>query len=281
MNEEAVQLLPPGGGYLLIEFGDEDRAGALRQARALADQIERDGGGAVLVKLFEDPSDEKKVWEVRESGLGATALVKELGLTWEGWEDTAVAPERLGAYLRDFRALLDSYGYDGAFYGHFGQGLVHVRINFDLETRDGIAKYLRFLRAATELVVRFGGSISGEHGDGQARGALLSKMFSPRLMQAFHRFRDVGPGWPHEPGAHHRRLSAEPEPGARHRLGAARTRDVSSAFPKTTARSIRRRSAAWAWGNVGSRAAARCAPATWSPARRSTPREGARAPSSR
>jgi Fe-S oxidoreductase len=144
-----------------------------------------------VVKTFEDPADEQKVWEIRESGLGATAQTKEMGLTWEGWEDTAVAPEKLGDYLRDFRALLDAYDYDGAFYGHFGQGLLHVRINFDLETRDGIAKYLRFLRAATDLVVRYGGSISGEHGDGQARGALLAKMFTPRLMRAFRRFRAV------------------------------------------------------------------------------------------
>jgi FAD/FMN-containing dehydrogenase/Fe-S oxidoreductase len=192
MNEDAVRLLPQSGGYLLVEVGGHDRADALARARALAASLQDDAeGSARTLKLFDDPADEAKVWEVRESGLGATALVKEMGHTWEGWEDTAVPPARLGDYLRDLRVLMDAHGYDGAFYGHFGQGLLHVRINFDLETRDGIARYLRFLRAATELVVRYGGSISGEHGDGQARGALLAKMFTPRLMQAFRRFREI------------------------------------------------------------------------------------------
>jgi FAD/FMN-containing dehydrogenase/Fe-S oxidoreductase len=191
MNEDAVRLLPQGGGYLLVELGGDDREGAVLQARALAERLLEDGRDSLVVKLFENPLDEAKVWEVRESGLGATALVKEMGLTWEGWEDSAVAPERLGDYLRELRVLMDAHGYDGAFYGHFGQGLLHVRINFDLETRDGIAKYLRFLRDAAALVVRYGGSISGEHGDGQARGALLAKMFTPRLMRAFRRFRKI------------------------------------------------------------------------------------------
>jgi FAD/FMN-containing dehydrogenase/Fe-S oxidoreductase len=191
MNEDAVRLFPTGGGYLLVELGDDDRAGALAQARALADALLSEGGESTVVKTFDDPVEVRKVWEVRESGLGATAQTKEMGTTWEGWEDTAVPPDRLGDYLRDFRALLDEFDYDGAFYGHFGQGLLHVRIDFDLETRDGIAKYLRFLRVATDLVVRYGGSISGEHGDGQARGALLAKMYGPRLMHAFRRFRSV------------------------------------------------------------------------------------------
>src|SRR5690606_29535382 len=94
--------------------------------------------GAPSMKLFDDPAEERMIWTVRESGLGATAHVPGKHITWEGWEDAAVPPERLGAYLRDFRKLLQQYAYHGDLYGHFGHGCVHTRIDFDLETRAGI-----------------------------------------------------------------------------------------------------------------------------------------------
>jgi len=112
-------------------------------------------------------------------------------ITWEGWEDAAVPPAKLGAYLRDFRALLDRYGYEGDLYGHFGQGCVHTRIDFDLGTRRGIATYRAFIDEAADLVVRYGGSLSGEHGDGQSRAALLPKMFGAALVRGFAEFKAI------------------------------------------------------------------------------------------
>ena len=131
------------------------------------------------------------VWLIRESGLGATAFVPGEAATWEGWEDAAVPPERLGAYLRDFRRLQGRYGYRGALYGHFGQGCVHTRTNFDLETPGGIARFRSFIGEAADLVVSYGGSLSGEHGDGQARAELLPKMFGPSLVDAFREFKRI------------------------------------------------------------------------------------------
>ena len=112
---------------------------------------------------------------------------------WEGWDDAAVAPEKLGPYLRDLRALLDDYDYQAAFYGHFGHGCIHMQVSFDLQSDAGIRKYGAFVDDAADLVVRYGGSLSGEHGDGQSRGALLPKMFGPELMAALRRVQvDLG-----------------------------------------------------------------------------------------
>jgi FAD/FMN-containing dehydrogenase len=134
------------------------------------------------------------------SGLGATARVPGAKDTWEGWEDSAVPPEKLGVYLRDLRKLLNSYGYACALYGHFGQGCVHTRIDFDLITKEGIITYRSFIHAA-DLVLSHGGSLSGEHGDGQSRGELLPKMFGPELMQAFREFKRIwDPEWKMNPG---------------------------------------------------------------------------------
>ena len=122
-------------------------------------------------------------------------------MSWEGWEDAAVAPEKLGGYLRDLRRLMAVFGYKGSLYGHFGHGCVHTRINFDLQSKEGIAKFRTFMEEAADLVVGYGGSLSGEHGDGQSRAELLPKMFGPELVQAFREFKSVwDPEWKMNPG---------------------------------------------------------------------------------
>ncbi len=200
LHPESVQLLPDGAGWLLVEFGGETRKAAEDQARALMEALKKEPK-APSMKLFEDPEEERTIWLVRRSGLGATARVPGESDTWEGWEDSAVPPEKLGGYLRDLRKLLTDYGYACALYGHFGQGCVHTRIDFDLVTRAGIEKYRSFIHRAADLVISYGGSLSGEHGDGQSRGELLPKMFGPELMQAFREFKSIwDPNWKMNPG---------------------------------------------------------------------------------
>jgi FAD/FMN-containing dehydrogenase len=113
--------------------------------------------------------------------------------TWEGWEDSAVSPERLGDYLRDLERLYEDFGYaddaEPSLYGHFGQGCVHTRIPFRLTDATGVQRYRQFLEQAADLVVSYGGSLSGEHGDGQARGELLPRMFGQTIVQAFGELR--------------------------------------------------------------------------------------------
>ncbi len=186
---DALDQLPPGRGWLLVEFGAEDAKGALEQARALARRL----GAALRVRsrIVEAPEEQRRMWRVRESGLGATSHAPGEPLTWEGWEDSAVHPAQLGRYLRDLRALLTRHGYGGHFYGHFGQACVHTRTDFDLESADGIRKYRAFVSEAADLVVSYGGSISGEHGDGQARAELLPKMYGDDLVGAFKEFKAI------------------------------------------------------------------------------------------
>jgi Fe-S oxidoreductase len=138
---------------------------------------------------------------VRESGLGATAFVPGEPETWPGWEDSAVPVDKVGHYLRDLRALFSKYGYHPSLYGHFGQGCIHCRVAFGMKTADGIAKYRAFTQEAAELVVRYGGSLSGEHGDGQARADLLPIMFGDELIEAFREFKAIwDPQWKMNPG---------------------------------------------------------------------------------
>jgi FAD/FMN-containing dehydrogenase/Fe-S oxidoreductase len=198
MNPFGISLLPPGGGWLLVEFGAATAEEAMAQARRVAATFPTAG----RTRIFEQGTREAgAVWAVRESALGATGHVPGKPLMWEGWEDAAVAPEKLGGYLRDLRALLDRYQYGGDFYGHFGHGCVHTRTNFDLGSKEGIAKFRAFIYEAADLVSSYGGSFSGEHGDGQARGELLEKMFGPELMTAFHEFKALwDPEWRMNPG---------------------------------------------------------------------------------
>jgi FAD/FMN-containing dehydrogenase/Fe-S oxidoreductase len=190
MNAEGLALLPEGGGWLLVEFGADRKDLAEAQARRLMASLSANAVRPNL-RLVTDAKQARRLWEIRESSLGVTSHVPGEATAWEGWEDSAVAPEKLGAYLRGLRNLMDGFGYKGALYGHFGHACIHTRINFDLQSKVGIAKFRRFMEEAADLVVSFGGSLSGEHGDGQARAELLPKMFGPELMQAFARFKSA------------------------------------------------------------------------------------------
>jgi FAD/FMN-containing dehydrogenase/Fe-S oxidoreductase len=187
INSEGLALLPEGGGWLMVEFGGQTLAEAEAQALGMIQALGR-SSNPPIVRLYSG-THAKRIWEVRESALGATSHVPGEPFHWEGWEDAAVPPEKLGAYLRDLRKLMDEFSYTGSLYGHFGHACVHTRINFDLQSKEGIAKFRTFIEAAADMVVGYGGSLSGEHGDGQARGELLPKMFGPELMQAFRKFK--------------------------------------------------------------------------------------------
>ncbi len=184
-----LDLLPEGRGYLLVEFGADDPNDAKNLALQLIDRLQRAPNPPAL-RLYTD-KEARAVWQIRESGPRAAAFAPGAPAEWEGWDDAAVAPEKLGSYLRDIRKLMDEYGYRGAFYGHFGHGCIHMRVSFDLQSEGGIRRYGEFVERAADLVVDYGGSLSGEHGDGQSRGALLPKMFGPELVNAFREFKST------------------------------------------------------------------------------------------
>jgi FAD/FMN-containing dehydrogenase/Fe-S oxidoreductase len=184
-----LELLPVGRGILLVEFGSDDPMDSHNQALSLLERLKQVSDPPTSRLYSKDEA--KAVWHLREAGPRAAAFAPGAPLEWEGWDDAAVAPEKLGAYLRDIRKLMNEYNYQGSFYGHFGHGCIHMRVSFDLETETGIRKYGEFVERAADLVVGYGGSLSGEHGDGQSRGALLPKMFGHELMTAFREFKAV------------------------------------------------------------------------------------------
>lgn len=194
MHASEVDLLPrPAkgpGGWLLVEFGGDTERESRDRADKLMDHLKL-SLARPATRLCQSGAEAKRLWEVREAALGAGALVPGRFMRWPGWDDSAVAPRDMSAYLRDLQKLMDRYEYDGAFYGHFGEGCLHVRYNFDLRSEDGIKKYRGFLCDAADLVVSYGGSLSGEHGDGQSHGELLNKMFTPELMRAFREFKAI------------------------------------------------------------------------------------------
>jgi len=182
-----IDLLPVAGGYLLVEFGTNDPAESDALARRLVQKIST-LPGAPISRIY-TKQEARAVWQIREAGPRAAQFAPGARPQWDGWDDSSVAPEKMGPYLRDLRALLDEFNYEAPFYGHFGHGCVHMRVTFDLQSEPGIRKYTEFIDRAADLVLRYGGSLSGEHGDGQARATLLPKMFGPELMQAFTRFK--------------------------------------------------------------------------------------------
>ena len=202
MHPEDLSELPQrGGGWLLVEFGADEQADADAQAQALIAALKKGGLDDDHINLFEDRDQEAALWRVREGGLGATAFPPDGKDHWPGWEDSAVPPDRIGPYLRDLKKLYDKHGLAGALYGHFGQGCVHSRISFDLRTPAGLRTYRSFLEEAADLVVSYGGSLSGEHGDGQQRAELLPRMYGEELVEAFRQFKRIwDPDWKMNPG---------------------------------------------------------------------------------
>jgi FAD/FMN-containing dehydrogenase len=195
-----LNLLPEGKGWLMVELGGDHKDEALEAAHRLMEELQRQPN-APSMKLYTDHKDMDHIWEVRESGLGATAFVPGERDAWPGWEDSAVAPQKLGGYLRELRTLYNKYDYSPALYGHFGQGCVHCRVQFDVASETGIRHMGAFLEEATDLVVKYDGSLSGEHGDGQARAQYLHKMFGDELMGAFREFKSIwDPDWKMNPG---------------------------------------------------------------------------------
>lgn len=178
--------LPRGGAWLFVETGGATPA----EARARAEQILR-AADALDAAVVTDPAGQRALWRIREDASGTATRMPDGSEAWPGWEDCAVPPARLGPYLREFRALLTAHGLRGTPYGHFGDGCIHVRIDFDLLSGDGVARFRRFSEELATLVVAHGGSLSGEHGDGQARAELLPRMYGDELVALFGRFKDL------------------------------------------------------------------------------------------
>ncbi|HVK46133.1 MAG TPA: FAD-binding and (Fe-S)-binding domain-containing protein [Micropruina sp.] len=174
-----VPPLPPGRGWLFVELTDDDPERLADRAATLAGAT-----GALGAVVVDDPVDAALWWRLRADAAGYAGVALQQP-AHPGWEDAAVPPERLGAYLRDFEALLDAHGLHGLPYGHFGEGCVHCRIDFPLGAGGGTQAYRRFIEAAADLVAAHGGSMSGEHGDGRARSELLDRMYSPAAIALF------------------------------------------------------------------------------------------------
>ena len=190
----AVPALPEGEGWLLVEVGapGEDVTASLERARALC------ADSAAIDTVVYPPGDQASaLWRIRADGAGLGGRTPPDGAgggdqqAWPGFEDAAVPPENLGAYLRDFTALMEEYDIDGLLYGHFGDGCVHVRLAMPLETPEGVAHSRAFLQSAARICAAHGGSVSGEHGDGRARGELLRFMYSPEMLDLFARVKHV------------------------------------------------------------------------------------------
>jgi FAD/FMN-containing dehydrogenase/Fe-S oxidoreductase len=218
-HDHAIALLPEGKAWLMVEHGAatlaEAQAEAELSARVLAPQGSR---------ILTDPEQRQRLADMREQSLGVDAFEPGKPDNYEGWEDSAVPPARLEAYLRDLSALYAQYGLTGSLYGHFGQGCVHTRIDFGLDRQEGVARYARFTADAARLVVAHGGSLSGEHGDGQSRGDLLEVMYGPELVGAFQAFKSIwdpdhalNPGkvvWPNPRTSKLRLVDYHPQTGA-------------------------------------------------------------------
>jgi FAD/FMN-containing dehydrogenase/Fe-S oxidoreductase len=179
-GDSAVPPMPRGGAWLLVEIAGDDRAEVLERAHAL-----QAIGLGIESSVVQDPKVQARLWRIREDGAGLAGQAPSGRPAWPGLEDAAVPPERLGDYLARFDELVTAHGLTSAPYGHFGDGCMHVRLDYPLERPDGLKVLREFLTEAAGLVAEFGGSISGEHGDGRARGELLSLMYSPSAITLF------------------------------------------------------------------------------------------------
>ena len=194
------RLLPQGHAWLLVEFGGDEQKEANDKAEKAYARLKKIGTHASGMRLIEPAEEQAKVWNIRENGVGSSHIpgVED---AWPSWEDAAVPPERLGDYLREFNKLNERFGYTATLFGHFGDGCVHARMTFGLKTKEGVARFREYMQEASDLCLKYGGSLSGEHGDGQAKGELLPKMFGPELIQAFREFKTIwDPHWRMNPG---------------------------------------------------------------------------------
>jgi FAD/FMN-containing dehydrogenase/Fe-S oxidoreductase len=205
MNVEDLAELPQdGSAWLLVQFGADDAADAEAQAKRFVAWLHERGYAEdriAVMRSRQDGGNSEDIWAIREGGLGSTAFPPDEKDHWPGWEDSAVPPARTGEYLRDLKQLYARHGLRGAFYGHLGQGCIHSRISFDLRSADGVRDYRAFLEEAADLVVSYGGTLSGEHGDGQQRAELLDRQYGPELMAAMREFKVIwDPTWRMNPG---------------------------------------------------------------------------------
>jgi FAD/FMN-containing dehydrogenase/Fe-S oxidoreductase len=209
MNPGDLEELPrrdePDSAWLLVQFGADEPGVSEETAQRFREWLTTEKGyeedRILVMRSQQEGGQSQDIWTIREGGLGSTAFPPDGEDHWPGWEDSAVPPGRLGDYVRDLRALYDKHGLSGAMYGHFGQGCIHSRINFDLRTAQGIATYRAFMEEAADLVCSYGGSLSGEHGDGQQRAELLEKQYGPELMEAMRQFKRIwDPDWKMNPG---------------------------------------------------------------------------------
>jgi FAD/FMN-containing dehydrogenase/Fe-S oxidoreductase len=184
----SVSGLPDGRAYLMVEFSADTLEEAQGECELLAQSLTHTGR-AVDYRVVTEPEARQALWRIREDGAGLSSRRIDGVQTWPGWEDSAVAPESLADYLAELLPLVHKFGYTPYMYGHFGAGCVHMRLDYDLRTSDGRAAFEAFTRQAAALVVAHGGSLSGEHGDGRARGELLSIMYSPEMIELFRAFK--------------------------------------------------------------------------------------------
>lgn len=194
LAQAEIDLLPAGDAWVMIEFGADELEDATAQAEEAAAYFrERPAGPRPSAWVIADPVMQRRMWSIRENGASATQLSIDPSIPdpQVGWEDAAVDPLRLGDYLRAFQALVDRYGYQTSLFGHFGDGCVHARITFDLRTAHGVTRFRAFIREAAQLVVDCGGSLTGEHGDGQARAEFLPIMFGDELVDALREFKRI------------------------------------------------------------------------------------------
>ena len=187
---DSVRGLPAGNAWLYVDLDGADATEVQDKASRLLEALGR-LGRVKEGRIVTDAADRAALWRVREDGAGLATRLASGVESWGGWEDAAVAPENLSAYLADLNSLLAEHNLTGVMYGHFGAGCMHVRITFDQRTDAGRRVMYDFLRAAARVVVKHGGSLSGEHGDGRARSELLPVMYSPRMLDAFSRFKRI------------------------------------------------------------------------------------------